>query len=179
MNIPSPFESDITFPSGITWNLFHTLIASLMRDLVYCMETARVLQAVLHVQAYVRQENRQREGQMDRSSGAWLRYVATTPDVLRLWIYRSHPHKHTHTDNGPKNRGRPAHSIHKRTHPPRDLCTCAAHSDDWITTAESRKNIRTSKNELIYGIILVQTLMTCHDKNFPIKWIWHAACGLD
>lgn len=119
-SLPALSKSDVSIP---TWNVFGTLITNLTRDLIHCMETARMCGACA---AYVRQENRSREGQMDRSSGAWLRYVATTPDVLRLWIYRSHPRK-THRQWS-QNRGWPAHSIHKR-YPP---ATWPLHVSRWL-----------------------------------------------
>lgn len=110
-SFPALSKSDVSIP---TWNVFGTLITNPTRDLIHCMETARVSQALLHVQ-HMWGKKTAREGQMDRSSGAWLRYVATTPDVLHLWIYGSHPCK-THRQWS-QNRGWPAHSIHKR-HPP-------------------------------------------------------------
>lgn len=121
-SFPALSKSDVSIP---TWNVFGTLITNLTRDLIHCMETARVSQAVLHVQ-HMWGKKTAREGQMDRSSGAWLRYAATTPDVLHLWIYGSHPHK-THRQWS-QNRGWPALSMHKR-HPP---STWPLHVSRWL-----------------------------------------------
>lgn len=144
--IPNPLESDVSIPRRINlkcaWHTRykpHEGFDSLHGNSVRVPGSPACA-------AYVRQENRAREGQMDRSSGAWLRYEATTPDVLRLWIYGSHPRK-THTDNGPKTGAGLLTPSTNVTHPPRDRCTWAAHWE------ETHKTIKPSKTELIYGIV--------------------------
>lgn len=115
----------------------------------------------------------------DRGKGRWIGALAPGSAMWpRLQMYsvfgstdptHTKTHTYTHIDNGPKTEAGPLTESTNATHPPRDSSTWAAHSDDWITPAESHKTIRPSKNELIYGIVLVQTLMTCLDKTFPIS----------
>lgn len=144
-SFPALSKSDVSIP---TWNVFGTLITNLTMDLIHCMETARVSQAVLHVQHMWGKKT-------ERGKGRWIGALAPgsamRPQLQMYSVFGSTDPTHTkHIDNGPKTRAGLLTPSTNATHPPRDRCTWA---DDWITREETYKTIRHSNNLLMYSIV--------------------------